>query len=679
MISKSYCCPAALPRVSKRLWRQAAPFFWPLCLLFAAPRAILADAPAWMHAAAAAPIPAHDEKTDAIAVYSEDIMIVLSDSKVKSIERRAYRILRPAGRDYGFAYAEFDSDRKITAMRGWCIPAQGKDYEVKDKEAVDVSLSGIEYSELVTDVKDRLLRIPAAEPGNVVGYEIEVESRPYILQDWWHFQGRVPVKEAKYSLQLPAGWEYKAVWINHSEVQPSSSGPNQWQWTITDVPSIRPEEEMPPWRGVAGQMIVSFFPSGQSVKKGFDNWAEMAHWESNLAQGRRDPSQELKQKVVEITASAPNTLDKMKAIAEYVQKNVRYVAIELGIGGFQPHAASAIYSHHYGDCKDKATLTSAMLKEIGVDSYYLDINTERGAVSPSMPPHMYWFNHEILAIRLPDNVGDTSLAAIYTHPKLGKILIFDPTDEITPFGDLRGELQENYGLLVLEEGGELIQVPKLSPLLNGHRRMAKLALSPSGTLSGEIVEIHTGDSATRQRYTMRAATKDTDRIKPIESLLSHSLGTFKITKATVTNLSAYDQPIQYNYSFTADQYAKSAGDLLLVRPTVVGSWYSDILEKKEPRLYPVEFEGPMRNVDSFEIKLPEGYSVDDLPPPVDAEYFFGSYHSKCEVKNGALHFVRTMEIKELSVPVDKLSDLKTFYRIVGSDERSTAVLKPKTT
>ncbi len=681
MISRSYFSPAAFRPASKRSGVPSVGFAIAVVFGCFAPflgtGAFAADAPAWMHAAATSPLPSYDEKTDAVAVYYEDITIVQSEGKIKTIERRAYKILRPGGREFGVAYAEFDSNRKITGMKAWCIPAQGKDYEVKEKDAVDVSLAGVESSELITDVKDRLLRIPAAEPGNVVGYEIESEARPYILQDWWDFQNRTPVREARYTLQLPSGWEYKATWINHPEVQPTPAGANQWQWVVTDVPAIREEGDMPPWQGIAGQMVVSFFPPGGSGKRGFENWNEMGRWENTLFQGQRDPSPEIKQKVAELTASAPTTLAKMQAIAAFVQKDIRYVAIELGIGGWQPHAARDIYSHRYGDCKDKATLMSTMLKEIGVESYYLDINARRGGVTPATPPQMYWFNHEILGIRLLDNVSDTSLMAIYNHPKLGRILIFDPTSEVTPFGQLEGALQANYGLLVTEDGGDLIQVPQLAPTSSGNRRMANLQLSPEGTLSGDVTEVREGDSAAYQRYALRAASKDADRIKPIETLLSRSLGTFQITKASVGNLELHDQPFEYIYSFSAGNYAKNAGNLLLVRPRVIGNWSSDILEKRDSRKYPVEFEGPMKNVDSIEIKLPAGYEVDELPAPADAEYSFGTYHSRCIAKDGALQYTRTLELKELSVPVDKLPQLKTFYRIIASDERSTAVLKPK--
>ena len=68
--------------------------------------------------------------------------------------------------------------------------------------------------------------------------------------------------------------------------------------------------------------------------------------------------------------------------------------------------------------------------------------------------------------------------------------------------------------------------------------------------------------------------------------------------------------------------------------------------------------------------------MDDLPPPVDVDYGFASYHSKTEVADNVLKYSRTLEIKELSVPLGKMDDLKKFYRVIAGDERNTAVLKP---
>jgi hypothetical protein len=628
-----------------------------------------------MHALVSAPVPKVDEKTEAVLLYSETVLNVQANGKIKSMERRAYKILRPGGKGYGTVRADFDSETRITSMHGWCIPAQGKDYEVKDKDAVETALFGVMNGELVSDMRTKLLQIPASDPGNIVGYEIEHEDRPYVLQDQWMFQDTIPVREARYTLQLAPGWEYKAVWLNHEEVKPTSVGNNQWQWVVSDMKAIQPENSMPSWKGVAGQMVVSLFPTGGGANKGFADWNEMGRWENGLAIGRREASPEMKQKVAMLTASSPTPLEKIHALAQFVQRDIRYVAIQLGIGGWQPHPAPEIFVHRYGDCKDKATLMSTMLKEIGVESYYFSVNTTRGAVTP-VTPAIRWFNHEILAVRLPGDVKDSSLVAVLEHPKLGRLLIFDPTDEWTPFGQLRGELQSNYGLLVTQDGGELLKLPQLPTSRSGVQRTAKLKLSPNGTLSGDFVETRLGDAGLWQRMTLKSVTKEADKIKPIETIVSHSLSTFQITKASVSNLNLTDQPFGYQYSLVAENYAKNAGNLLLVRPRVLGSKSSDLLETKEPRKYAVEFDGPSRDTDTFEIALPAGYEVDDLPPPVDADYGFASYHSKTEVNGNTLKYTRTFEVKELSVPLGKVEELKKLYRIIAGDERNTAVLKP---
>ena len=627
-----------------------------------------------MHTVASAPLPAHDEKTDAVLLYAEKAVSVLSVDKIKTRVRVVYKILRPSGRDYGIAAVSFNAHSKINGLRGWCIPAQGKDYEVKDKEAVEVALPKVAGSELISDVKDKLLLIPAPDPGNIVGYEYEEDEQPMVLQNVWVFQREIPGRELHYSLQLPPGWEYKAAWINYSESKPTQNG-NLSEWVVTDVKAIRKEAEMPPFDGVAGQMIVSFFPPGGPSANGFTSWQQMGAWYRNLTDGRRDASPQVTQQVTTLTASARTPLEKMKALAQFVQHDIRYVAIELGIGGWQPHAASDVYVHRYGDCKDKATLLSSMLNQIRVESFYVVINSERGSVTLDTPANVGGFNHVVLAIKLPANVSDPSLVATIQHPRLGRLLFFDPTNELTPFGEIGGYLQANYGLLVTPESGELVELPRQPSAMNSIQRTGKLSLDPLGTLTGEINETRVGDRAWSERWRLRTVTKSADQIKPIEDLLAGSLSLFSITQATVLNLNQTDQPFGFHYTFEAKNYAKNAGGLLLVRPRVLGVKTSGILETKEPRKFPVEFEGPSRDTDSFEIAIPAGYIVDDIPPPVDADYTFASYHAKTEVNGNSIRYSRTMEVKELSVPVAHADELKKFYRIIAGDERNTVVLK----
>jgi hypothetical protein len=230
--------------------------------------------------------------------------------------------------------------------------------------------------------------------------------------------------------------------------------------------------------------------------------------------------------------------------------------------------------------------------------------------------------------------------------------------------------------MVTAQGGELVELPQLPSALNSVTRVGKLTLDAKGMLKGDIEETRMGDRASSERWRLRTVTKNADRIKPIESLLTASLSSFQIVRASVVNVEPTDRPFGFNYSFESANYGKAAGNLLLVRPRVLGSKTSGVLETKEPRKFPLEFQGPSRDTDSFDIVIPAGYEVDELPPPMDVEYSFGSYHSKTVANGGVLRYTRAVEIKELSVPVNKMEELKKFYRMIASDERNTAVLKP---
>jgi hypothetical protein len=367
-------------------------------------------------------------------------------------------------------------------------------------------------------------------------------------------------------------------------------------------------------------------------------------------------------------------LEKMQALAGFAQSDIRYVGIELGIGGWQPHPASEVFLHRYGDCKDKATLLRSMLGEIGIESYHVVIYTERGAVTPQTPAH-HGFNHAILAIKLPEDQKDSSLIATLQHPKLGRILFFDPTNDLIPFGQIPGYLQANYGLLVTPDGGELIELPQEPPNMNSIERTAILTLDSAGTLKGDVKEVRMGERASFERHSLLNASKATDRIKPIEDILGSSMSSFHVTHASLVNLQQTSEYFGIDYSFESPNYAKTAGNLLLVRPRVIGTKSVGYLETKEPRLFPYEFEEPTRDTDSFQITIPAGYVVDDLPPAVDEDHAFASYHSKTVVNGNVVNYTRTFEVKELSIPVAKADELKQFYRIIASDERNTVVLK----
>jgi transglutaminase-like putative cysteine protease len=631
-----------------------------------------ASAPDWMRAQALQPMPAHDAKADAVLLYAETVLTVQGEGRMRRVDRRVFRILRPGGESFGIVKAVFDGQSRITGLRGWCIPASGKEYEVKERDAVESAYIGADGGLLVSDERTKLLRIPAATPGNVVGYEVEQDIRPYMPGDEWDFEETVPVREARFVLQLPAGWSYRTTWLNHEpvEAQPGPSG--QVQWTVTDLKPVRMEERMPPWRGVHGRLVVLPLPPGR--EQGLQTWEAIGTWTRELVRDRRVASPEIQRKVAELVAGAATPLARAQALARYVQSDIRYVGIELGIGGWQPHAAPDVYAHHYGDCKDKATLLATMLKEAGVESYYVLVNTQRGSLNAGTPPHL-GFNHVILAVRLPDDASDPTLLATAQLPGVGRVVYFDPTNEQTPFGRLSGDLQASYALVIGSDASHYLPLPQLAPTTSGTQRIAKLALHANGDLSGTVSETRSGDDADSLRDLLANVASESDRVRPVESVLAGSLATFQVANPQVRNVQERSLPLESEYTLQVDRYSKANGDLLLVRPRVFGRWASGLLEGDEPRQHAVEMQGPGRDSDVFEIELPPGYVVDDLPPAVNQDCGFAVYRSKSELVGHTLRYSRSLEVRSLSVPVEKALVLRDFYRTISGDERMLAVLR----
>lgn len=626
----------------------------------------LAETPDWLRYLARETPKKYADDVNAVKLLDDQETSVNDKGEIVERGRLAYRILRPEGRGVASFGLSFDKETKINFLRGWSITVKGQEYEAKDKDGFERSLSTFE---VYSDDKARLLTVPGADVGTVVGFEFERKRRPYIFEDEWVFQSSLPVEHARYTLRLPSSWEISTHWINHLEVKPNRQG-DSYVWELTDVPKIETEYRQPARRALAGHMVVLFF-SEKFRSQTYKDWNQLAAWHAQLQAGSFDASPAIQQKVQELAPASLPPLDRIKALARFAQKDIRYAAIEIGIGGIKPHPAAEVFTHRYGDCKDKATLLKTMLNQIGVKSYLMPIRTERGVFTDKSPANL-GFDHVILAIQLPDASYKKDLPALYEHPKLGHLLIFDPTSELVPFGQIPYFEQDNYALLVADNGGELIHLPLSRPELNNISRTATMKLLPDGTLQGEVEESRTGYFAAAARDLKDVSVQD--KKKFIEHMLGNWVTNVQVDSFEVVNADDIEKDLVLRYKFTAGHYAKNAGPLLLVRPRVIGEM-AGYYDASKPRHYPYEFEAPFTRSDSVEIALPEGFQVDELPEPARASFPFGEYVSKTEKAGNVLKYTRQYKVQTTTVPLEKMDDLKRLFGQINADEKNMAVLK----
>ncbi|HEY6968747.1 MAG TPA: DUF3857 and transglutaminase domain-containing protein, partial [Candidatus Angelobacter sp.] len=642
-------------------------FFLCFLTLSVWPVSAAASTPDWLRSLAQQPAKHYADDVNAVVLLDEGELTVKDNGEIVWHARLVYRILRPEGKDYAEHGLSFDNETKITSFHGWSITAKGQEYESKDKDALERSLTTYE---IYSDDKEKILVLPGADVGTVVGFEYERKERPYVFQTAWYIAGPLPVEKSHFELRIPPSWEYRADWVNHAEVAPVVSG-STYMWELNDVPRIENEYHEPPYRALASHIIITFF-SEKIKNQTYKSWNEMGAWHFQLIAGTRDSSPALQQKVQELAPSSMPMLDRIKTLARFAQHDIRYAAIEIGIGGWRPHPASEIFAHRYGDCKDKATVLATMLAQIGIKSFHMPVHTERGMFNEKSPPYI-GFNHVILAIQLPNGSFSKPLPALYEHPKLGHLLIFDPTSESVPFGQLPPYEQDSYALLVTDQGGELIHLPVSPPEMNGLNRTARLKLLPDGTLQGEIQEVTSGYVAARARSYLKNETQR-DRKKVIEHFLGHMIGNFQVDSFELVNADDIDKDLILKYKFTADHYAKSAGQLLLVRPRVLGE-LAGYFDPTKPRHYPYELDAPFLDSDTVEITLPEGFKVDELPDPAKASFPFGQYTSKTETAGNVLKYTREYKMTNTLVPLDHIDQLKRLFSEIITDEKSMAVLK----
>ncbi len=663
MNSKPYCMQEAAPVLKKAI---SAAFLFGLITFFSP--MVQAEVPEWLRALAKQPAKTYADDVNAVVLLDDQVTTVKDNGDLVRRGRRVVRILRPEGRDEAAYWVHYNGDSKVNYLHGWSITSKGQEYETKSG---DVSEHSVSTYEVYSDAKIKALRVPGADVGTVVGFEYEQQQRPYVFQDSWMFQQSEPVEQSHYELHLAAGWRFKSDWMNHKEEKPTEDN-GAIQWQLSNIPRIEDEPHRPPTRGLAGGVVFTFF-NEKTPSKSYRNWSDLGTWFTQLSSSVRDASPALSQKVQELAPSSLPIMQRVKALANFAQHDVRYVAVEVGVGGYRPHTAADIFNHRYGDCKDKATVLSSMLAQIGVKSYYIIVNATRGVVTKDSPASPGGFNHMILAIALPEASYSKPLPAMYEHPKLGHLLIFDPTNDFVPFGQIPPYEQDNYGLLVGEQGGELIHMPLSPPEANGITRNAKLKLLPDGTLQGEIEERYTGFNAMLGRAFLQNES-ETDRKKIIERLVGNSLSNFQLDHYELVNASDIDQDLIIRFNFSAAHYAKNAGSMLLVRPRVIGEM-AGAWDPNKPRHYAYDFRAPFLNRDSMEISLPEGFQVDELPEPAKASFPFAQYVSKTENSGSVLKYTREYKINTTQVSMDQIEQLKKLFGQINLDEKNMAVLK----
>ncbi|HEY5838265.1 MAG TPA: DUF3857 domain-containing protein, partial [Pyrinomonadaceae bacterium] len=584
------------------------------------------------------------------------------------------RILLRAGREHATAFEFYQNDAgKVKELKAWLIRATGA---VK-KYGKDETIDAVEDPNDIYN-QSRLKMISAsddADAGAIFAYQSTTEERTIFSQEVWQPQYRLPLLSSRYVLTLPQGWAAKSLTFNHAPITPTVSG-STYTWELNNLPPIASEPNSPRVSSLAPRVAVSFYSPADKPSPNFrtiSNWSQVSYWLSELHDPQSQPNEAIAAKTRQLTANAQTELEKIRAIASYVQ-SIRYIAIAIGVnrgGGMKPRTAAEVFAKGYGDCKDKANLMRAMLKVLNITSYPVGIYSGDPDYVRDEWASPNQFNHCIIAIKVGD---ETQVATVVSHPTLGRLLVFDATDEVTLVGDLPDHEQGSWALIVAGESGSLLRMPVTPVESNLLERRIEANLSPDGSLEATIREKANGRWASGYRGAFRQSSR-ADYQKVIEGWISSGA-----TAAKVNKVEPRDDTTAGNFNLDIDFTAPSYGQLmqerlLIFKPAIVSRRESLSLTDAK-RKHPVVLTSNAYS-ETLNLKLPAGFAVDELPDAVKLDTTFGSYATKYEVKDGHLLFTRKLVQKAGTIPVEQYAAVRTFFEKIRAAEQSPVVLAKK--
>ncbi|HEU0120976.1 MAG TPA: transglutaminase domain-containing protein, partial [Bryobacteraceae bacterium] len=339
-------------------------------LLLAAGSLFAEELPGWVRVAAALQVPSYSPKTPAVVLFQEEILVVEADGRRVMTERGVIRKLSPGHVSLSASRAYNSKSGRIRDFRAWVLSPAGKETRYGKERIIETSAADQnEYSET---------RIKAVSPGEdwqqngVFAYEIVEEEQSVFTQYSYSFQGSLPVLRTRFTLTAPAGWEARGQILNQPDTKDAySANGGSHTWELHGLPWLEGEDYGPEWHERAPRLALNFFPGeNRAGLRSLKDWPDVSSWISSLTDGQADSTPAIQQKAMQLTANASTPLEKIRAIAAFVQ-HTTYVSVQMNLtrgGGYTPHKASQVLTKNYGDCKDKANLMKALLAAAGIES-----------------------------------------------------------------------------------------------------------------------------------------------------------------------------------------------------------------------------------------------------------------------------------------------------------------------
>lgn len=494
-----------------------------------------------------------------------------------------------------------------------------------------------------------------------VEFEDEQEYKGmFYLPSWYPVESqKLAVQHSNLVVEAPADYQlrYKQYAFESAPAKKSDDGKQVLSWTLQNYKAVTSEPFQPGFAELLPNIRLA--PSAfelQDYKGNMNSWFEFGKFLNQLYVGRDELPSHIKDSVQQVTAACKTDEEKVERLYAFMQRNTRYISIQLGIGGWQPFEASFVATKKYGDCKALSNYMKALLKEAGVRAHNVVINSGTGKKGLDEDFPSTQFNHMVLVVPLKSDSIWLECTSQTLCPRF-----------------MGSSTANRKALMMAEDGGYVVNTPVYQPKDNLQSRKVKAVIDGEGNLNAEVYTLFTGEQQ-EYAHAIMHSLNDEERKKLLNEELN--LPTYDIKESRYSQQAGRIPVVDEYLAIKAPNYASVTGKRLFIQPNLFNKSTTKLSTEKQRR-YPIEFRYAYRDVDSIEIRVPEGYTAEAIPKNVEMKNKFGNYSITFRAADNKIEMVRVVERATGQFPASEYGELVKYYDEIHKADRGRIVLVKK--
>jgi hypothetical protein len=466
------------------------------------------------------------------------------------------------------------------------------------------------------------------------------------------------IQHSVFEIETPSdlGVRYKLINTNMQPLVTQEGSKEIYKWEQNNLRSYKPEK----YSGSA----FSYEPTVLVAPNKFQldeydgdmtSWKNFGAWIDNLYLKTVGLPEQKKAFYQAMVKDATTDKEKAAILYNYMQNNMRYVSIQLGIGGLRPFPASFVDDKKYGDCKALSNYLKSALDAVGVKSNIVIIqgsNTPRNVLE-DFPAN--YFNHAILCI-----------------PQSKDTIWLECTSTTLPFAQLGPFTENRKAMMVTDQGGALVNTP-----VSNYKNNTKTV--------NTLVEVNEdGGAKVKTNHTLWGDGRD-ELLNRFHDLKEDEKRKFFITynewkqpdNFEISNSKNKANP--YLVSATMDYekiYSFNAGSKLFFEPRLYPVFDEEVPES-ETRRNDYYFTCPYQSIDTTVYTFPAGFSLENIPKNklVDFPFAFYTCNYNWDAATRTLTAIALLQIKERVIKAADYTKLIDFKKQVMADMNEKIVMK----